>query len=77
VLQEDENKRATNLGERVKTGSITVAEYRRALGMLVLPEHEIYLRDKNIIVTPAGLSPEEQQKQTVVQQAAAILSRSN
>ena len=28
--------------------------------MIVLPEHEVYLRKSGVIAVPAGLSPEEQ-----------------
>ena len=67
VLQEDEDRRADNLGRRLEAGGITVAEYRRALGMIVLPEHEVYLRKSGVIAVPAGLSPEEQGAVPVVE----------
>lgn len=60
VLQDDENKRAERLGKMLDSGGITVAEYRRGLGYIVLPEHEMYLRRRGIMPVPAGLSPEEQ-----------------
>jgi hypothetical protein len=60
VLQEDENKSAERLGAMLGSGGITVAEYRRALGYIVLPEHEVYLRAGSVKPVPAGLSPEEQ-----------------
>jgi HK97 family phage portal protein len=60
VLQDDENTRAENYGKRLEAGGITVAEYRRALGMVTAPEHEVYLRKSETVAVPAGLSPEEQ-----------------
>jgi HK97 family phage portal protein len=60
VLQEDVERRAESLGKRLEAGGITVAEYRRALGMVVKPEHEVYLRRAAVVPVPAGLSPDEQ-----------------
>lgn len=58
VLQDDENKRAERLGKELDAGGITVAEYRRGLGLIVKPEHEIYLRRNGVTAVPAGLLPE-------------------
>ena len=60
VLQDDENKRVERLGAELKSGGITVAEYRRGLGLIALPEHEVYLRPRGVVPIPVGLSPEEQ-----------------
>jgi len=60
VLQEDENKRVDRMGKALASGGIKVAEYRRALGYIALPEHEVYLRPKNVVAVPAGTSPEDQ-----------------
>jgi HK97 family phage portal protein len=60
VLQEDENKSAERLGAMLGSGGITVAEYRRALGYIALPEHEVYLRAGTVKPVPAGQSPDEQ-----------------
>lgn len=64
VLQDDENKRAERLNAMLAAGGITVAEYRRHLGFIALPEHEMYLRQSNAVPVPAGLSPEEQAEQS-------------
>ncbi|MDP2728064.1 MAG: phage portal protein, partial [Dehalococcoidia bacterium] len=60
VLQDDENKRAERVRGIVSDGLATIAEGRRSLGMLVLPEHEVYLRRRGILPIPAGMPPEEQ-----------------
>lgn len=60
VLQDDENKRVERQGKALASGGITVAEYRRSLGYIALPEHEVYLRLKTIVAVPAGTSPEDQ-----------------
>jgi len=64
VLQDDENKRTERLGKALGTGGITVAEYRRALGYIALPEHEVYLRPRLVVAVPAGTSPEDQAAQS-------------
>ncbi len=64
VLQDDEIKRAKGLGEQLGAGGITVAEYRRRLGMVVLPEHEVYLRPRGVVAIPAGMAPDEQARQS-------------
>jgi HK97 family phage portal protein len=71
VLQEDENKRAEHLASRLATGAITVAEYRRSLGMIALPEHEVYLRPKTLLAVPAGTSPEDQAAMTAESKAGS------
>lgn len=60
VLQDDENKRAERVRGIVNDGLATVAEGRRALGLIVLPEHEVYLRRGGLVPVPAGTSPEQQ-----------------
>lgn len=62
VLQDDENKRAERLGKELTSGGITVAEYRRGLGLIALPEHEVYLRQRSLIAVPAGSTPEDQRE---------------
>jgi phage portal protein BeeE len=71
VLQDDENKRTERLGKALGTGGITVAEYRRALGYIALPEHDVYLRSRNVVAVPAGTSPEDQAAQSASAPAAA------
>lgn len=60
VLQEDEDKRAERLNKMLESGGITVAEYRRAMGYVALPEHEVYLRRVGMRAVPTGTTPEEQ-----------------
>lgn len=74
ALQDDENARVAALGQQLEAGGITVAEYRRALGMIVLPEHEVYLRRNTMVAVPAGLSPEDQAAVTTeaTEAAAAV-----
>lgn len=60
VLQDDEDKRAERLNKMLEAGGITVAEYRRKLGFVPLPEHEIYLRRRGVDPVPTGLTPEQQ-----------------
>lgn len=62
VLQEDEHRRTEHLIKLLDSGGISVAEFRRALGMVALPEHELYLRKNGVTPVPAGLSPEDQAK---------------
>lgn len=60
VLQDDENKRVERLGKALGTGGITVAEYRRALGYIALPEHDVYLRPISVTAVPTGTTPQDQ-----------------
>ena len=54
VLQEDEQRRTERICGQVTDGIITIAEGRRMLGLPVLPEHEIYLRPRNLQQIPSG-----------------------
>ncbi len=60
VLQEDQNKKAVRMNTMVGGGWTLVSEARKEMGLEVGSEHEIYLRPFNLIVVPAGVSPEEQ-----------------
>lgn len=71
VLQDDENKRAERVIKVVNGGLASVAEGRRALGFIALPEHEVYLRSRNTIAVPAGTSPEDQAAQNALPAPAA------
>jgi HK97 family phage portal protein len=60
VLQDDENKRTDRVVKELASGGILVSEFRRKLGYVALPEHDVYLRPATIVAVPAGQSPEEQ-----------------
>ena len=48
ALWEDEQQRSNRILEAMSKGAVTVAEYRRAMGYEVRPEHEVYYRPINI-----------------------------
>jgi len=54
VLQEDELNRAQRWNSMLLSGGILISEYRRALGLPVKPEHELYLRPVNVRQIPTG-----------------------
>lgn len=60
VLQDDENKRTERVTKELASGGVTIAEFRRKLGYVALPEHEVYLRPRTVVAVPAGQSPEDQ-----------------
>lgn len=62
ALREDEDKETERWGKRLASGGITVAEYRRGLGMDADKSHNIYLRPIAQIEVPAdGQRPVVQQ----------------
>lgn len=54
ALQEDEAKQETRWGERLKSGGITLAEYRAGIGLESDASHDIYLRPISVIEVPKG-----------------------
>ena len=54
VLAQDEMDREKRLNSMLLSGGITIAEYRRMLGLPVKPEHELYLRPVNVTQVPTG-----------------------
>jgi HK97 family phage portal protein len=67
VLQDDENKKTERLGKALASGGLKVSEYRRALGYIALPEHEVYLRSRNVREVPAGQMPQDQATQSATE----------
>ena len=53
VLQEDENQKATRIGQMVQYGFITVADAQQATGMPVDESQHVYLRPLNNVEIPA------------------------
>ncbi|MFZ5747173.1 MAG: phage portal protein [Pseudomonadota bacterium] len=56
ALQEEEDKQEQRWNERLKTGGITVYDWRQALGMDADDSHRIYLRPINVIEVPEGVA---------------------
>lgn len=54
VLQEDVDTLAKRMDIGVRNGSVTVAEFRRALGLPTTDEDEIYLRPPQLVPIPKG-----------------------
>jgi HK97 family phage portal protein len=64
VLQDDESKRVDRWGKMLESGAVLVAEYRRALGLIAGPEHQVYLRPRTLVPVPAGSMPNDQVDQS-------------
>jgi len=54
ALQEDQEKQESRWNERVKSGGVTVFEYRQGLGMEADDSHRFYMRPINLIEVPEG-----------------------
>lgn len=56
ALQEDQQQRRTHLLDAMRAGAITRADYRRELGLPIVPADDVYLVPFSSIETPAGQS---------------------
>jgi HK97 family phage portal protein len=54
ALQEDQQQRRTHLLEEYRSGALSKAEYRQAMGYPVNPADDVYMVPFNLIETPVG-----------------------
>lgn len=68
ALQEDREKKAERYGRGLDRGTITINEYREAIGARPVDDGDVYLRRPGVIVIPAGELDVQQEESEPVEE---------